>query len=265
MVVVARAAGLALVVAEDDGQTGDDRVRGLEEQPEDLELPVDRASDVDGDRSEGHVVGLGLVAELEDGAAQAEAAVGGDGRQPRRHGKGQVLEHELDGERRPRLGAVGGGPGDSLNDAAQRIAVVSEIERAHGDQSGAVDAEPGGDAVARPFQGELVLRVRARQRRVWQQAEVVHAVARQPAEPARPDRDRHGRLDGDLTFGGEPGPYVDAQSRAALLAEHDLERVVVAGLERAGLGHIDECGAHQLFLLAAQRAEQSVGELDLDR
>ena len=100
--------------------------------------------------------------------------------------------------------------------------------------------------------------VRARQRRVREQPEVVHAVARQPAEPARPDRDRHRRLDRDLALDGEPDPHVYAEQRAALLAEHDLERVVVAGLERAGLRDVDERRAELLLLLAAQRAEQPV-------
>ena len=39
--------------------------------------------------------GLGLVAALQHGAAQPEAAVGGDRRQPGRHRQREILQHEL--------------------------------------------------------------------------------------------------------------------------------------------------------------------------
>ena len=58
----------------------------------------------------------------------------------------------------------------------ERIASVVEVERAHRDHAGAVDAEPTRDLVPGPLQRQLVLGVRAGERRVRQQAEVVHAV-----------------------------------------------------------------------------------------
>ena len=53
--------------------------------------------------------------------------------------------------------------------------------------------------------------------------------------------------------------------RAALLAEHDLERVVVAGLERAGLVTSMRLGPGCSSCLAAQRHQEAVGQDDLDR
>ena len=65
--------------------------------------------------------------------------------------------------------------------------------------------------MTRPLQRLFVFGVRAGQRRVRQEAEIVHAAARQSAEAAWPDRDRHRRLDDHLAFLGQPDAQMHEQ------------------------------------------------------
>ena len=91
-------------VAEQHRHPGDRGGRRLEQQPEDLQPPIDDARQIDLDRRQREVVRLGLVASLQHGATQTEATVGGDGSQPGRHRQREILEDELQTRRRFGIG-----------------------------------------------------------------------------------------------------------------------------------------------------------------
>ena len=149
----------------------------------------------------------------------------------------------------------------------QRIASVVEVERAHGDEPGAVDAEPTGDVVARPLQRQLVLACARRS------ASGTGSRPRSCTPSHGSPLKRHGPIEigtaGSTTTSPSSVRRTRTWTRSSELRcslQHDLERVVVAGLERAGLRRRrSSAGPSLLLLLAAQRAEQPVGQLDLDR
>ena len=211
----------------------------LEDQPEDLQPPVDAGRQHDLDRRLRQVVGLDLVAALQHRAAQAEATVRRHGRQPGRHRQREVLQHELEVRGRLRCRRQRATSCLIGSRAWSRSSVRTVISP--------VPSLPSPPTISwrRPLEREVVLGVAA-ERRVRQEAEVVNAAARQAAEAARPDGHRHRRLDRHLALFGEPHAQVHEQRRRGQLAQHDLEAVVDAGLERPGLHDVEQAGAFGL-------------------